>query len=101
MKTEINLNEYRTCFDSLFLPPMVVEMMCPVVPVSPSAAFVPHNENKTSNPLLALRKSSRNMNKPSIQAKINYERSISFHSRKRKTETKWNDYVLSSPTSDL
>jgi hypothetical protein len=41
------------------------------------------------------------MNKPSIQAKINYERSISFQCRKRKRETKWNDYVLRSPASDL
>jgi hypothetical protein len=48
-----------------------------------------------------IKKSSRNMNKPSIQAKINYERSISFQCRKRKRETKWNDYVLRSPASDL
>jgi hypothetical protein len=71
MKTETNLNENRTCCGSLFLPPMMVEMMCPLVPVSPGAAFVPHNENKTSSPALAPRKSSRNMHQPSIQDKIN------------------------------
>jgi hypothetical protein len=38
---------------------MVVEMMCPVVLVSPGAAFVPHNENKTSSPPLAPRKSCK------------------------------------------